>query len=653
MAESILKLKVDSTEYDSKIKRAAQGLQAYAEGCRKVGGTLSVVEDETLDFVKSLGRMDTISKDTRGSINEMTKAFTELSVQYNKLTDEEKNSPFGKALAESITTLKGRIQDGNSELKNIGDSINNTGGFLGQLKEKFTINIDAIKLFSAGVAATSAALDVAKDAFFANEQSLDEWGRIVESSESIYKGFLDSLNTGDISGFLQRIGQITQAARDAYNALDDLNTYNAFNQINVEKTRTGMTESIVDYREGKGTKETVRAAGEAYKKELEERKKLEKEAYLKKVAEVAAQRGVSADDLTKALSGSYGSYQSLKNLPLSGTETVYYGGGMFGGGGSYEKAVPGSVQEKLGDALRRLKDTELKDLQALGAQAERTSNEIAQVDRQLVRVLNGRQGSGGGGGGSRGGRTSTPSIGDFDKILAKSLNANIKPEDIMGPSDAWTAYTGDIRSGLEGIDDELTNLTKFTKNFNPYNESMRKMAEVTKQQQEAFDLAAQSAANLGNALASIDDPGAKAAGTVLSAIANIALGFSQAAVTSSSLGPYGWIAYLAAGTAAMATTISTIHSLTGYANGGEIKGNSYSGDNLMAMGPDGGLIGLNAGEIVLNKAQQSTLAHNLQGNGGNGAGRIVGVLKGEDVVLMIDRWGMRTGRGELLFGKNL
>ena len=67
----------------------------------------------------------------------------------------------------------------------------------------------------------------------------------------------------------------------------------------------------------------------------------------------------------------------------------------------------------MGEALRSLNDTELKELQALGAQAYRTGEEIAQIDKQMARVLNGRQtgssGSGGTGGGgrSRGGGNKT------------------------------------------------------------------------------------------------------------------------------------------------------------------------------------------------------------------------------------------------------
>ena len=40
MADVITRLKLESGEYDSKIKRAAQGLQRMEEECRKVGGTL-------------------------------------------------------------------------------------------------------------------------------------------------------------------------------------------------------------------------------------------------------------------------------------------------------------------------------------------------------------------------------------------------------------------------------------------------------------------------------------------------------------------------------------------------------------------------------------------------------------------------------------
>ena len=163
-------------------------------------------------------------------------------------------------------------------------------------------------------------------------------------------------------------------------------------------------------------------------------------------------------------------------------------------------------------------------------------------------------------------------------------------------------------------------------------------------------MAAIAAENFGSAMSGLEDPAARAAGTVISAIANIALGFATASVQAGALGPFAWAAWLAAGTAAMATTIGLVHSLTGYANGGMIEGNSYSGDNLMAMGPDGGLIGLNAGEVILNRAQQNSLAGQLDGNG-IGSLNLRGVLDGEKIVIVADRYLKRSGKGELAVWK--
>ena len=118
MADSILRLKVESQEYDNKLKQATNGLTRYVDECRKVGGTLEVVEKETLDYVRSLGQMDTTSRTATGKLAEMKKTFVELSAQYKQMSDAEKASPFGKALAASLDQLKGRIQDGNRELKN-------------------------------------------------------------------------------------------------------------------------------------------------------------------------------------------------------------------------------------------------------------------------------------------------------------------------------------------------------------------------------------------------------------------------------------------------------------------------------------------------------------------------------------------------------
>ena len=165
MDESVVKLRVDSQEYDAKIRRAADGLRAFGENCQKAGQSVAKADKDTLEYVRSIGQMETVSKTVRGKIGEMTTAFTELSVQYKNLTDEEKKSQFGVALSQSLDQLKTRIgeskaqlQEVSTELGNTSSKSNETGGIMQQLAGKFSFTVDAMKLFNIGMNAVGVAI---------------------------------------------------------------------------------------------------------------------------------------------------------------------------------------------------------------------------------------------------------------------------------------------------------------------------------------------------------------------------------------------------------------------------------------------------------------------------------------------------------------
>lgn len=202
-----------------------------AENARRTGATFAIADKEELAFVSSLGQLQTSARSAKGSIAEMTKAFQDLSMHYRSLTDEEKAAPYGQELKKSLEQLQNRINDGKQALGEIngtiGESKNKTdilSGAVEELAGKFGLSVPKLGAMSVAIAGVTGALKVAKDAFFASEANLDEWGRTVDASKAVYEGFLTSLNTGDISGFLQRIDQIISAAREAYDELDRLGT---------------------------------------------------------------------------------------------------------------------------------------------------------------------------------------------------------------------------------------------------------------------------------------------------------------------------------------------------------------------------------------------------------------------------------------------
>ena len=90
MADNILKLRVESSEYDQKLKKAAEGIRHLAEVAHKGGGDLTGLEKAELDYIKALGEMETKSRTASGSVRELESTYKELKVIYDQLNDVEK-----------------------------------------------------------------------------------------------------------------------------------------------------------------------------------------------------------------------------------------------------------------------------------------------------------------------------------------------------------------------------------------------------------------------------------------------------------------------------------------------------------------------------------------------------------------------------------
>ena len=736
MADSILRLKVESQEYDNKLKQASQNLTRYVDECRKVGGTLEVVEKETLDFVRALGQMETTSRTATGKLAEMKKTFVEISAQYKQMTDAEKASPFGKALAASLDQLKGRIQDSKSQLDDINKSINGGGGLTGALDNmlgKVGLNVEGLMKFGGAAGAATTALKVAKDAFFASETSLDEWGRTVQSTQSLYQGFLSALNNSDISGFLSRMDEIVSAARDAYNAMDELGTYSAFQQRNVAKGRAGYAQALDEYRLNPtaDNKQKLQQANQKVMNDLRESHDKTEAAYQAALRQIATER-ISGKGMQDAFvkmfsEGNYGDLQSAKSSYKTGRglnsgAQYYYGDRVYDGrvqdratGKWRDMSDTEKQQFEFARALSQVNDSQIKEVQALGAQSVAITEQIYQQDRAYNRLsgnnapLRGGGGSGGGGGRSGGGKTETIKTEEQlnndeiqkltqeyiqasdarqasirqeikvlqernaiiqtmkDEALGKRLPvgdmdtaSGIAPMELINPFEKYKDTIISIKTPLQALTEEMKNLAEAQalaltpEQWSAYQtqieEVQKKMGTFKgdgKSTAKEWGGAAQAINAVGSAMQSIEDPAAKVAGTIAQAIATIALTYAKS--LEGTFTPWDWIAAAASGAATMISVISSIHSATGYANGGIVKGNSYSGDNIPAMidGGAGGFAGLNAGEIVLNKAAQGNLASQLQGAGMGGM-QVIGEISGEKIVLVANRFFKRTGQGEIV-----
>ena len=218
--------------------------------------------------------------------------------------------------------------------------------------------------------------------------------------------------------------------------------------------------------------------------------------------------------------------------------------------------------QRYNDLVRLIqqRDQQAGQAYSMQSQAYRTMNraEGVTVSKLMRGETSGGTTGGRGGGGNK--EVSIPTFDDFQKQIAKVDVEKLKPEDVIASQSVWEQYADGIRESFDiggddtiqtfdDIKDSMDRLIITSESYKKAQEDIAKeeAARITRQKQlkEAQELGAQAAINFGSALASMEDPAAKAAGTVMQAIASIALGFAQASATASELGPFGWVAFLA------------------------------------------------------------------------------------------------------------
>ena len=549
-------------------------------------------------------------------------------------------------MADVITRLKvdssgfdKKIKDAQRSIDQFGLKGTEVGNRIKALSDALSLNVGSISKFSVAMAAAGAAIKVATDAFKANEEMMDEWGRITESSRAIYDGFLNAINTGDISGYLSRIGEIRKAAREAYDAMDELGTFNAFNRNNLSAARADFNQKLADYRRGNASKDDVTSAMENLQKQLADRQKLEWDAYYKQLSSKAATAGVDADLFRKALEGSYGSFNEIKNTSFP-TKSVWNSSTRsMVQAEAPELATP---IEKLGKMLRQLTDEELSNLQALAEAANNTASEIAQVERKASLILGTKQGSSGKSAASPKTASASPTaptlIGPSELDIANELALRqLEPDQPLYQELMAKAATNPITIPVQVVEDE----EQVEETLAGINSEVKDMAEV-------WSYASSAISSVGSALAGLEDPAAKVLGTIAQAIASVVMGMGMAiANKGKEIEPWSWIAFAAAATATMISTVSAIKSATAeYHAGGDFVGKGSRFNTMMRpVGTDTIPAMLSPGELILNKSQQSNLASNLQAAPALADLHLETTIEAERIRIMLNNNNRRRGRG--------
>jgi hypothetical protein len=710
MADNIVKLKVDSEEYESKIKRASQGLQALGRNLHDAGKTFADAEAKQVEFVRELGKMQTVSNTAKGKIAEMSAAFIDLKSQYLQMTDAEKQSPIGQAMAKSLEELKQRTIDAKRELEGLNNELNGMkaeggkgGGLFGGKGLTDMLSVAGGNLIASGITKlTSELADTV-------QQSIE----LAKSGEGIRMAF-ERLNQPGLLNNLKEATHGTVSELELMKAavkfddfklpVEQLGTLLAFAQKKAKDTGQSVDYMVDSIVTGLGRKslmilDNLGLSAAQIKERMAETGDMttavasiikdqmsEAGEYVETAADRAARSAADAQNQMEEL--------GRKAMPVAEELGKAWNAIKIGGmevltfvltpiaeslkdireilSGEYELKIKADIPNYADDDGKTVwsgwKPGTDHTVQAPGGYVEVTDKNTGAViggqhfdnlnDANSIKSWQKTLFKTGGKHGPTDEEIAAKITAQWQKSSIKAMAGAdaLKGSDIKETMSVWATMSDEAKKSMLGLtaatedlgDSQAKMWDKWIKS--DIQSKLEQQNKLLQEQQTRYTLAGQAAQNFGSALAGLEDPAAKAAGTVMQAIASIAMGFAMASSNANTAGTgWGWLAWLAAGTAAMATTISTIHSLTGYAEGGIVKGNSYSGDNVPALvgGAGGELVGLNAGEVVLTQAMQSNLASNLRGNALSGL-KLQTKVRGTELLVWLDNSLAQSGRGEMV-----
>lgn len=770
MADVITRFKLETTQFDSKLRDTAKELQTIARTAEKGGKDFNSFSQKSIEAARALGTVKSGATNAKDKLRDLVGSFNDAAKAYNSLSDAAKKGDFGRALSASLQKLQQDIRKTKQEIDGKG------GGLLGGLFSGDKMS-GMLQVFG-GNMMTKAAGMVAN---FASEigDAVKQGIELAKQGEGIRNAF-QRLGRGDMLDGLREATHNTVTDIELMKAavrfadfnlpLEELGTMLAFAQQKAKDTGQSldyMVESIVIGlgRQSKPIMDNLGISATQLNAEMKKTGDFTKAAaniirdqmakagdYVETAADRAAQASTAMQNKMEELGrqlvpleGAFNDFwteMKIAILNIVGGPLTRLLNGLSEAGrlrnaladinertgddrtlsqkrldvlraysGSQKGLTKQGVYDRIMARFAREENQENREAQKYrnlriqaqkklknidpekdekGVQANLLSQYIAsyrekellhtrrsqgyqlqaaEFEKGAQEILHPTKPSTISGGGSDNGKDKNKTK-EHEKSISQQISeltekamraegeeleiikAKIRAlmEEEQKRQDLKKSIQSSIKLDIEfdkqmelpikpvldekGMDDILANAEQRIKGMN--------IPDQGKKAKESWKDAAAAVSSVGDAMQNIDNPGAKIVGLIGEAIANIALGFGKATAKDANLGVFGWIAAIAGGLGTMISTISAIHSATGYAEGGLVRGNTYSNDQIPAY--------LNAGEVVLNAAQSGNLASALTGVGAQNM-RLTATVTGEQLRLVLNNNARRTGRGETLMFK--
>lgn len=233
MADVITRFKLETTQFDSKLRDSARSLSDLTGKLMIAGKDFDRFASKNVEAARALGSIQSGATNTKDKVKDLVGAFNDVARAYNQLTKEQQQTDFGKAMAGSLEQLKGRIGEAKQELYSMGDGAGDLKGILTSLGSELGINSQLMSVVTAGTIGYTAAITAAAAATVAATKAWADYN--TELSKQTNAAMVTTgLNGED----LNRLVDSSKAIADIY-GVDFREVVNAANTLITQFGKSG------------------------------------------------------------------------------------------------------------------------------------------------------------------------------------------------------------------------------------------------------------------------------------------------------------------------------------------------------------------------------------------------------------------------------
>lgn len=232
MADVITRFKLETTQYDSKLRDASKTLSEFARQASFAGKDFDKFTKGNVEAARAFGNISTSATNAKDKVKELVGAYNDMARSYNMLSKEQQQSDWAKAMAQSMQTLKGRISEAKEQLANANKEIGNTTlnadsfkSIIDGLGQKMGVGTDITSLLTsktalltAGIGASTTAVVAATKAWADYNAELSKQDQVTQVTTGL-KGEDASRMTDQMRALSQTYGVDFREAVNAANTL--------------------------------------------------------------------------------------------------------------------------------------------------------------------------------------------------------------------------------------------------------------------------------------------------------------------------------------------------------------------------------------------------------------------------------------------------